>query len=148
MSPGSTCASTGSSRTRSRYEAAHSINPESTCSSSSKTRFDTLPEAVITTLVPKVLQVAAVGGDAALYQRYLDQMKSASAEPERYYRYFNALSWFSDPALVKRTLEFAGCEYRYRIAARASLVERSSLGIHEGSLANAGQDAEHVPGDS
>jgi aminopeptidase N len=65
------------------------------------------PNSVPSTLVPKVLQVAAVGGDAALYQRYLDQMKSASAEPERYYRYFNALSWFSDPALVKRTLEFA-----------------------------------------
>jgi aminopeptidase N len=65
------------------------------------------PNSVPSTLVPKVLQVAAVGGDAALYQRYLDQMKSAGAEPERYYRYFNALSWFSDPALVKRTLEFA-----------------------------------------
>jgi len=54
-----------------------------------------------------VLQVAAVGGDAALYQRYLDQMKTAGAQPERYYRYFNALSWFSDPSLVKRTLELA-----------------------------------------
>ena len=63
--------------------------------------------SVPSTLVPKVLQVAAVGGDAALYQRYLDQMKTAGAQPERYYRYFNALSWFSDPALVKRTLEFA-----------------------------------------
>ncbi|HKH72105.1 MAG TPA: M1 family metallopeptidase [Vicinamibacterales bacterium] len=65
------------------------------------------PNSVPSTLVPKVLQVAAVDGDAALYQRYLDQMKTASAQPERYYRYFNALSWFSDPALVKRTLEFA-----------------------------------------
>ena len=59
-----------------------------------------------------MLQVAAVGGDAALYQRYLDQMKTASAQPERYYRYFNALSWFSDPALVKRTLEFAVSDVR------------------------------------
>jgi hypothetical protein len=58
-------------------------------------------------LAPTVLQVAALGGDAALYQRYLDQMKAAGAQPERYYRYFNALAWFSDPALVKRTLEFA-----------------------------------------
>jgi aminopeptidase N len=65
------------------------------------------PNSVPSTLVPKVLQVAAVGGDAALYQRYLDQMTTANAQPERYYRYFNALSWFSDPALVKRTLEFA-----------------------------------------
>ena len=59
------------------------------------------------TLASSVLQVAAVGGDAALYQRYLDQLKTAGAQPERYYRYFTALSWFSDPALVKRTLEFA-----------------------------------------
>jgi hypothetical protein len=35
------------------------------------------PNSVPSTLVPKVLQVAAVGGDAALYQRYLDQMKTA-----------------------------------------------------------------------
>jgi hypothetical protein len=65
------------------------------------------PNSVPSTLAPKVLQVAAVGGDAALYQRYLDQMKTAGAQPERYYRYFNALSWFSDPSLVKRTLELA-----------------------------------------
>ena len=65
------------------------------------------PSSVPSTLAPKVLQVAAVGGDAALYQRYLDQMKTAGAQPERYYRYFNALSWFSDPSLVKRTLELA-----------------------------------------
>jgi aminopeptidase N len=59
------------------------------------------------TLATTVLHVAAVGGDATLYQRYVDQMKTAGAQPERYYRYFNALSWFSDPALVTRTLEFA-----------------------------------------
>ena len=70
-------------------------------------RYIAEPNSVPSTLAPKVLQVAAVGGDAALYQRYLDQMKTAGAQPERYYRYFNSLSWFSDPALVKRTLEFA-----------------------------------------
>ena len=51
--------------------------------------------------------MAAVGGDAALYEQYLAQLKNAGAQPEQYYRYFNALSWFSDPALVKRTLDFA-----------------------------------------
>ena len=65
------------------------------------------PNSIPSTLAPNVIQVAAVGGDAALYQRYLDQLKTAGAQPERYYRYFNALSWFSDPVLVKRTLEFA-----------------------------------------
>jgi ERAP1-like C-terminal domain len=54
-----------------------------------------------------VLQVAAVGGDAALYEQYLAQLSKGGAQPERYYRYFNALSWFSDPSLVKRTLDFA-----------------------------------------
>jgi aminopeptidase N/puromycin-sensitive aminopeptidase len=54
-----------------------------------------------------VLHVAAVGGDAALYDRYLAQLKKDGVQPEQYYRYFNALTFFSDPALVKRTLEFA-----------------------------------------
>jgi hypothetical protein len=101
------------------------------------------PNSVPSTLAPKVLQVAAVGGDAALYQRYLDQMKTAGAQPERYYRYFNALSWFSDPSLVKRTLELAvstdvrsqGREHGPRIAAGASVVERSGVGVHERTLA-------------
>jgi aminopeptidase N len=65
------------------------------------------PNSIPATLASSVLQVAAVGGDAALYQRYLDQLKTAGAQPERYYRYLTALSWFSDPALVKGTLEFA-----------------------------------------
>ncbi len=70
-------------------------------------RYIANPNSVPSTLAPSVLQVAAVGGDAALYQRYLDQMKNPGVQPEQYYRYFNALAWFSDPALVKRTLEFA-----------------------------------------
>ena len=65
------------------------------------------PKSIPSTLAPSVLQVAAVGGDTSLYQRYLEQLKTAGPQPERYYRYFTALSWFSDPALVKRTLEFA-----------------------------------------
>jgi len=65
------------------------------------------PGSISPTLANSVLQVAAVGGDAALYERYLEQLKASSDEPERYYRYFNALPWFADPALVARTLEFA-----------------------------------------
>jgi aminopeptidase N len=65
------------------------------------------PEAVPSTLATSVLQVAAVGADAALYDRYLGELTKEGVEPEMYYRYFNALSWFADPALVKRTLEFA-----------------------------------------
>ena len=63
--------------------------------------------SIPSTLAPSVLQVAAVGGDAALYERYLTQMKAPGVQPEQYYRYFRALPWFSDPSLVKRTLEFA-----------------------------------------
>ena len=65
------------------------------------------PSAIPSTLATSVLHVAAVGGDAALYQRYLDQLKKSGVQPEVYYRYFNSLSWFADPSLVKRTLEFA-----------------------------------------
>jgi aminopeptidase N len=70
-------------------------------------RYIAEPNTISPTLATSVLQVAAVGGDTALYQRYLDQLKASGAEPERYYRYFTALSWFADPALVKRTLDFA-----------------------------------------
>jgi aminopeptidase N len=54
-----------------------------------------------------VLRIAAASGDAALYDRYMAQVERLSGQPEEYYRFFNALSWFSDPALVERTLRFA-----------------------------------------
>jgi aminopeptidase N len=54
-----------------------------------------------------VLRVAAVGGDRALYDRYQAQLATLAAQPEQYYRIFGALAWFNDPALVRRTLEFA-----------------------------------------
>ncbi len=59
------------------------------------------------TLAPTVLRVAAAGGDARLYDQYLAEMEKQAADPEEYYRFFNALSAFRDPALVKRTLDFA-----------------------------------------
>jgi hypothetical protein len=59
------------------------------------------------TLVSSVLQVAAAGGDAALYDRYVAKMNASMATPEEYYRFFNALPAFSDPALRQRTLAFA-----------------------------------------
>jgi aminopeptidase N len=65
------------------------------------------PGSIPSTLAPGVLQVAGVGGDGALYDQYLAQLRKPGVQPEVYYRYFNSLSWFSDPALVKRTLEFA-----------------------------------------
>ena len=65
------------------------------------------PRSLPPSLAPAVLQVAAVSGDRALYDRYVAQLGTLAANPEEYYRYFNALTAFGDPALVKRTLEFA-----------------------------------------
>jgi len=59
------------------------------------------------TLAPVVLRLAAASGDAALYDRYRARLDTLAAQPEEYYRFFNALSSFTQPALVQRTLEFA-----------------------------------------
>jgi puromycin-sensitive aminopeptidase len=65
------------------------------------------PDAISGTLAPAVLRVAAVAGDAALYERYMAQVRALTSDPDRYYRFFSALPFFRDPALVNRTLEFA-----------------------------------------
>jgi len=65
------------------------------------------PATVPGTLASTVLNVAAVGGDAMLYDRYVAQLPKLSDRPEEYYRFFNALPSFRDPALVQRTLQFA-----------------------------------------
>jgi aminopeptidase N len=65
------------------------------------------PSSIGPTLASTVLNVAAVGGDAMLYDRYVAQLPKLSGQPEEYYRFFNALPWFRDPALVQRTLQFA-----------------------------------------
>jgi aminopeptidase N len=65
------------------------------------------PAALPGTLASTVLHVAAVGGDAMLYDRYLAQLPKLTDTPEEYYRFFNALRSFRDPALVQRTLRFA-----------------------------------------
>jgi aminopeptidase N len=54
-----------------------------------------------------VLQAAASSGDRALYDQYVAQLSKPGVQPEEYYRFFNSLSAFRDPALVQRTLEFA-----------------------------------------
>jgi puromycin-sensitive aminopeptidase len=59
------------------------------------------------TLVSTILRTAALGGDTALYERYKARMQQVTADPEEFYRFFNALTSFRDPALMTRTLEFA-----------------------------------------
>jgi aminopeptidase N len=65
------------------------------------------PESLPPTLASPVLRVAAVGGDRALYDQYVAQLDKLADTPEEYYRFLGALPWFRDPALVRRTLEFA-----------------------------------------
>jgi hypothetical protein len=51
------------------------------------------------------LGIVARKGDAALYNRYMEHIKSAKT-PDEYYAYLYALASFDDPALTKRTFEF------------------------------------------
>jgi len=65
------------------------------------------PRSLPPTLVGTVLNVAALDGDRALYERYVSRLQALTGTPEEYYRFFNALTWFRDPDLVRRTLDFA-----------------------------------------
>ena len=65
------------------------------------------PTSLSGTLADAVLSVAAHGGDAALYDRYVSALRQQGADTDAYYRYFNALPDFRDRALVLRTLDFA-----------------------------------------
>jgi aminopeptidase N len=42
-----------------------------------------------------------------LYEQYLARIKQLASSPEDYYRFFNALAFFRDPALIARTLEMS-----------------------------------------
>jgi aminopeptidase N len=56
-------------------------------------------------LLGTFLDLAAINGDASLYDRYLAQMKRLNQS--RQFEYRGALTYFSDPALQKRTMEYA-----------------------------------------
>jgi aminopeptidase N len=51
-----------------------------------------------------IVNLAAIDGDAALYDRYLARARAVS-EPSEHYRYLYALARFSDPALMRRTMD-------------------------------------------
>ena len=65
------------------------------------------PASLAPSLAPTILQVGAIAGDRQLYDRYVAQLARLSAQPEEYYRYFTALTWFRDPALVQATLDLS-----------------------------------------
>jgi puromycin-sensitive aminopeptidase len=63
------------------------------------------PGSVDATLLNEAVLVAALSGDAALYEKYLSRSRQAS-DPEEQHRYMYALAAFSDPALVRRTMNY------------------------------------------
>lgn len=65
------------------------------------------PASLPASLAPAVLRVAAAAGDQGLYDQYVAQLARLGSRPEEYYRFFGALAWFEQPALVERTLAFA-----------------------------------------
>jgi aminopeptidase N len=56
-------------------------------------------------LLNAAVKVAASSGDASLYDKYLARSRAANT-PEEHYRYLYGLASFSDPALVRRTLDY------------------------------------------
>jgi len=75
------------------------------------------PGSLDSNLLNEVVKVAALGGDATLYDRYLARSRQA-VDPEEHYRYLYALASFSDPALVQRTIgDILGPDVRSQDAA-------------------------------
>ncbi len=64
------------------------------------------PNSVEAGLAGNALSVSALEGNAELYDRYLEHLKTAKT-PEEYYNYLGALSQFSSPQLAKRTMDLA-----------------------------------------
>ena len=64
------------------------------------------PGAVEPTLLDVLVNLAPLEGDAALYDKYVARSRSAVG-PEEQYRYLYRLACFSDPALVRRTIDYA-----------------------------------------
>jgi aminopeptidase N len=63
------------------------------------------PGSIESTLLNEAVTVAARHGDAALYDKYLARSHAAQA-PEEHYRYAYGLTQFSDPALVRKTMDY------------------------------------------
>jgi aminopeptidase N len=64
------------------------------------------PSSVEAALAANALAISALNGDATLYDKYLEHLKTAKT-PEEYYNYLGSLGQFPQPELVKRTFEFA-----------------------------------------
>ena len=62
-------------------------------------------EQVDGSLFGSMVHVAAVHGDAALYNKIAEKLKNPKLPPDEYYTWQFALTAFRDPALLQRTLE-------------------------------------------
>jgi hypothetical protein len=63
------------------------------------------PASVDAQIADNAVAIAALNGDAALYNQFLEHLKTAK-NPEEYQRYLGNLGAFPDVALAKRTMEF------------------------------------------
>ncbi len=57
-------------------------------------------------LAATILHLAAMNGDAPLYEKYISRMRSGDTRDEEI-RFRNSLAYFGDPTLRKRTLDYA-----------------------------------------
>jgi aminopeptidase N len=91
------------------------------------------PGSVEPALLDVLVPLAAIEGDAGLYDRYVARSRAAN-DPEERYRYLYALSAFPDPALVRKTLDYAlGREVRTQDT--KVLISRMLVSPDSGALA-------------
>ena len=57
-------------------------------------------------LAPTILQLAAINGDAPLYEKYVARMAGAASRDEQI-RFRDSLAYFSEPSISNRTLDYA-----------------------------------------
>jgi puromycin-sensitive aminopeptidase len=63
------------------------------------------PSSLDPNMVSTVAAIVATDGDEALYRRYLERKRQASADPEEEQRFLLALAAFERPEIIRKTLE-------------------------------------------
>ena len=65
------------------------------------------PASIDSTVAFTAFSLAAENGDAILYDKVMTKLQSRGSSLESYYLYFQTLSKFHDPKLLRRTLDYA-----------------------------------------
>jgi aminopeptidase N len=65
------------------------------------------PASIDSTVAFTAFSLAAENGDAILYDKVMAKLQSRGSSLESYYLYFQTLSKFHDPKLLRRTLDYA-----------------------------------------